>query len=270
MKTRFRPIRSAALAALALTTFAACDDDSTGILMADVSVDVSSLAFETLDVDFGAGLTQTVVVRNGGDRPALIGPATVTGSAAADFVVDGGSAPTTLAAGESMELSIAFDPNGTGTRTGTLALSVENGTAIAVALSGTGADFTYRQVDRIGIPTLNTVFNHPPQFSKTDYNTASPSVDVATYTSLFETVLGAVANPDPSATAALLLPDALPVSLGVSTTAFASLTGRDLADDAVDVALMVTVGIESLHSDNVDSNDRAFLAAFPYLADPHG
>ena len=173
-----------------------------------------------------------------------------------------------IGAGATLEVGIAFDPTTAGTRTAELTIPVENGMDLMISLSGTGGDFSYRQVDRVGIPTLNTVFNHPPQFSKTDYNTASPSADVSAYTSLFETVLGAVANANPSATAALLLPDALPVSLAAETR-FGTLTGRDLDDDAVDVALTVTVGIEALHSDNVDANDVAFRSDFPYLADPH-
>ncbi len=124
----------------------------------------------------------------------------------------------------------------------------------------------YRQVDRMGIPALNTVFNHPPVFSKTDYNTAGPDGDLAAYTGLFETVLGAVANADPTATAALLLPDELPVSLGETVSNFAALTGRKPADDATDVALQVVVGVASLQSDNVDANDVPFLTSFPYLA----
>lgn len=265
-----RHLRRLGVAALAVFTLAACDDDTTIPIMADVSADVSALQFETLDVDFGPGLAQTLTIRNDGDQSAMVGPASLRGSAAADFMIEGGSAPTTLAGGESMEIVVTFDPRALGSRSSTLEIPVQNGTALMLSLSGSGADYTFAQVDRVGIPTLNTVFNHPPQFSKTDYNTASTAADVEAYTGLFETVLGAVANPNPSATAALLLPDALPVSLGVSVNAFGSLTGRDLADDAVDVALTVTVGIESLHSDNVDSNDRAFLTAFPYLADPNG
>ena len=124
----------------------------------------------------------------------------------------------------------------------------------------------YRQVDRMGIPALNTVFNHPPAFSKTDYNTAGPDGDVAAYTGLFVTVLGAVANADPAATAAVLLPDELPVSLGQTVSNFAALTGRKPADDGTDVALQVVVGIAALQSDNVDANDVPFLTSFPYLA----
>ena len=143
---------------------------------------------------------------------------------------------------------------------------------IEISVRGRAARFQYRQVDRIGIPALNTVFNHPSGiagFDKTAYNVAAPSGDLATYTGQFEIVLGAVGNADPQATAALLLPDELPVSLGAAPTAFAQLTGRTLSDDATDVALFVTVGIAALQSDNVDANDKAFRTVFPYVAEPH-
>lgn len=248
---------------------AACDDDSIAPAVPDVDVDAAALEFGALDVDFGPGLARSVTVTNRGTSEASLGTPTLSGTAATQFTLEGPMAATTLGAGASLELTVSFDPSSVGTRTARLEIPVEGRDALSVELTGEGADFVFRQVDRVGIPTLNTVFNHPPQFSKIDYNRASPSQDVASYTALFETVLGAVANPDPAGTAALLLPDALPVSLA-GATHFGTLTGRDLADDAVDVALSVTVGIASLKSDNVDANDRAFLAEFPWLAPPHG
>lgn len=262
-----RTLRTLA-AILAVAAFAACDDETTGPMVAMVSVDAQAIDFGTLDVDFGAGLSQMVTITNDGSSAVSILAPAITGSAAPEFTLTAPSASTMVAAGSTLQLEVAYDPSSTGSGSAQLEIPVEGGTTLMVSLTGTGADYSFRQVDRVGIPTLNTVFNHPPAFSKVDYNTASPSGDLATYTGRFETVLGAVANADPSATAALLLPDALPVSLSGATN-FGTLTGRDLADDAVDVALSVTVGIESLKSDNVDSNDVAFLAGFPYLAQPN-
>lgn len=255
-------------ALVAVAALTACEDDTTGPMTPMVDVDAQSLDFGALDIDFGPGMSRMVTVTNSGSEPVTIQPSTVDGAASAAFQVDGLASAMTLAGGGSLDLVVTFDPMGTGANSALLTIPVTGGNSLMVNLSGTGADYSYRQVDRVGIPTLNTVFNHPPAFSKVDYNTASPSDDLATYTARFETVLGAVANADPSATAALLLPDALPVSLSGATN-FGTLTGRDLADDAVDVALSVTVGIESLKSDNVDSNDVAFLGSFPYLAQPN-
>lgn len=144
------------------------------------------------------------------------------------------------------------------------------------ALLGNGdhdSGATFTQVDRMGIPTLNTVFNHPSPvagFSKPDYNRASPEDDLASYQSRFETVLGAVRNEDPEAATEFLLPDELPVKLGTESD-FAQLNGRRLQDDAVDIALFLVVGdsLAALHSDHVDANDVAFMQEFPYLAAPH-
>jgi len=132
---------------------------------------------------------------------------------------------------------------------------------------------TYRQVDRTGIPGINTIFNHPPDLSKVDFNKTGPENDSANYTAQFELVLRAVANDSSAATAtaAALLPDELPVNLASVVSDFAMLDGRRLADDAVDVglALIIDSSLSSLYSDNVDVNDVPFLTSFPYLAPPN-
>jgi len=178
-----------------------------------------------------------------------------------------------VAAGSARQIEVGFAPKGLGQKAARIVISTNDPSEprIEVSVMGRGASFQYTQVDRKGIPTLNTVFNHVSgigSFGKKPYNIAAPSSDLATYRAQLELVLGAVANPNPAATAALLLPDELPVSLGAATS-LATLTGRALADDAVDVALSVTVGVPGLQSDNVDANDKAFLATFPYVAAPH-
>ncbi len=255
----------------ALTLVAACDEGDAPFepAVATVTVGQASVSFGDQEVELGSTGPRTVTLTNTGTLSVLLGSARLVGSGAADFGIRAAPSGTTLAPGASVDVAVTFDPSDEGAREAALEIDTDAAGTLSVGLVGTGARFTYRQVDRVGIPALNTVFNHPPQFSKTDYNTASPADDVATYTGLFETVLGAVANPDPSATAALLLPDELPVSLGASATSFAQLTGRAPADDAVDVALSVVVGVESLQSDNVDANDRAFPLTFPYLAGPN-
>ncbi len=267
--------RARALTALLLTTFvaAACDDSHNPTFPTTPVVlpDVASLDFGTLDSNFGPGQSFSASIMNMGSSAVMVGPLTIAGTHAADYMITSDVSARELAAGASMTVSLVFDPSGSGSREAAVIAPTndpETG-SVVFALRGMGGAFSYAQVDRMGIPTLNTVFNHPPQFSKTDYNVASPMADVSSYTGLFETVLGAVGNADPAATAALLLPDALPVDMSATTSAFASLTGRDLADDAVDVALTVTVGPTELHSDNVDANDVPFLSTFPYLAAPN-
>jgi hypothetical protein len=243
----------------------ACDDDGdpTGVA-ADLSLSAQTIDFGDVELNFGATGARTLTVMNSGGRPLNVSGYEITGP----FQIASGGMAGTLAAGGSATVAIVFAPGDAGTASGTLEITSDDPDepTVSVALSGNADSFQYTQVDRKGIPALNTVFNHPPAFSKTDYNTAGPDMDLATYRGQFETVLGAVGNEDPEGTAGLLLPDELPVSLGAATTAFATLTGRALADDAVDVALFVTVGIEELQSDNVDANDVAFLGEFPYLA----
>ena len=266
-----RTLRMSALALL-FTTLPACDDGDPVDAGPDPMIATSTdrLDFATLDVAFGAGAPMSVELRNDGAAVLTVSDVMLAGSAAGAFVYEGMGA-FVLAPGETRPLVVAFDPDAAGTAEAVLRIQSDDPTTstLEIDLVGEGASAPYRQVDRMGIPALNTVFNHPPVFSKTAYNTATPADDLASYRAQFETVLGAVANPDPVATAALLLPDELPVSLGAPTTRFAELTGRALADDAVDVALTVTVGVPALQSDNVDANDRAFSATFPYLATPN-
>lgn len=261
-------------AGLAVAVLAACDDTPTiPDPMPMLVVEASAMAFANTDPQVGSDEMIAIEARNDGDSDVSIFSVMLEGSDAADFSLDN-MAAVTLGAGESMTFNVGFMPAANGSKSvNVVFLSNDpNAERTEVALSGMAETFQYTQVDRKGIPALNTVFNHPSGtagFDKTLYNVSSPAGDVATYTSQFETVLGAVGNADPAATAALLLPDELPVSLGASPTAFASLTGRTLSDDATDVALFVTVGAPELQSDNVDANDLPFLTTFPYVAPPH-
>jgi hypothetical protein len=137
-------------------------------------------------------------------------------------------------------------------------------------------------VDRMGKPALNTVFMNPfgGDNQKDPYNMTAPSADVATWGGQFTAVLD-VFNETATAEAitGLLLPDVLHLdvaTLGKSTgTGFTGgpggiLNGRTLAEDVIDLELLVvTGGLEGhavLSTDNVDANDVAFPDSFPYLA----
>lgn len=269
----FRFGRTAVALTAVVAAFAGCDDDMLPpIDDPELSVTASAMAFAAADPFVGSDETITIEATNSGGAELSILTVGLEGADAAEFMLDD-TTPVTLDAGESATFTVSYDPMSVGAKAVTVAFTTNAPDGrTEVALTGVATAFAYTQVDRKGIPALNTVFNHPSGtagFDKTAYNTASPAGDVAAYTSQFETVLGAVGNADPSATAALLLPDELPVDLSASTTAFASLTGRRLEDDATDVALFVTVGDASLQSDNVDANDVAFRTAFPYVAVPH-
>lgn len=260
---------------LALLTLAAggCDDDEPAGPGTAPRADLELAATVFQDTDPNIGTDQNLVARvdNEGDAPLTLTSIRLQGSDAESFFFENGADEVTIDAGASHEIRVGFDPGEPGSKVAVLTIETndESRPILSATLTGQARRFSFEQVDRVGIPALNTVFNHPSgigPFDKTAYNRASPANDVESYTGLFETVLGAVANPDPSATAALLLPDELPVDLSAGTTAFGNLTGRALADDAVDVALTVTVGVAALQSDDVDGNDVPFRTDFPYVA----
>jgi len=144
---------------------------------------------------------------------------------------------------------------------------------------------TYSQEDQMGRPAVNTVF--VSSGSKDGFNTTIPSEQNAAFQGMFQANLmglsPAFANPgdmnalgqDAAAFTGLLATDVLNVSLDGTTTFYDGtnvLTGRTLADDVITVELLLIFGGEDfsenpgLSNDNVDANDKPFLASFPYLA----
>ena len=150
----------------------------------------------------------------------------------------------------------------------------------------TGPDFTgiYAQEDQMGRPAINTVF--VGMADKNAFNTTLPSNQGAAFQAKFEARLLAL-NPDYTTNAltftasqftTALATDVLTVSLIGTTTFFDGtnvLTGRALNDDVISTELLLIFGgpdgseKPGLSNDNVDSNDKSFLASFPYLATPH-
>ncbi len=128
------------------------------------------------------------------------------------------------------------------------------------------------QVERMGKPAINTVFNHTDP-TKDTYNRVEPSDDVADYTddvagtvSLIRQELGddmATADAYGATVAGLLLADT--IGYDTATTAdYSMLNGRALTDDVIDISYgVVTNG--ALTSDCV-ANDSSFQASFPYWA----
>jgi len=151
-------------------------------------------------------------------------------------------------------------------------------------MMSSGPDFsgTYVQKDQMARPAINTVFvaSGTP---KDNFNMTTPSMMAASYQSVFESRLLAL-NPGYTTNAlgqtaaqftGLLATDVLNVSKTATTTFFDGtnvLTGRTLADDVIDVELLLIFGGPSgtsnagLTSDHVNANDKAFTTSFPYLA----
>jgi hypothetical protein len=171
------------------------------------------------------------------------------------------------------------------------------GNSIGVfATTSTRSNGGWRQVDRMGRPAINTVFNGLILPSSSDYNGLEkdafnfqrPSKDRSTTKDNVETVLNAIggvlsansATPytdgEVDAIAGVLLPDELSITLG-SNAGFASgtslatlaLNGRKLGDDVIDAEFALLTNFVLTTGDGVGSNDRAFGSSFPYLAGPH-
>lgn len=142
---------------------------------------------------------------------------------------------------------------------------------------------TYTQNDQMGRPAVNTVFNSSAD--KNSFNTTVPSAMGAAFQTKFQNRLLAL-NPgyttnalgqNASTFTTLLATDVLNVKMSGTTTFFDGtnvLTGRALADDVIDTELLLIFGGSTgtsnpgLTKDNVNSNDKAFLSTFPYLAAP--
>jgi hypothetical protein len=154
----------------------------------------------------------------------------------------------------------------------------------------------WKQIDRMGRPAINTVFNGLILPASSDYNglekdafnAQRPSRDRFTTKDNVTTVLNAIGNVltangatpytagEVSAIGNVLLPDELTLTLGspagfASGTSLAtlSLNGRRLGDDVIDAEFALLTNFVITSGDGVNGNDKAFLGSFPYEAGPH-
>jgi hypothetical protein len=120
------------------------------------------------------------------------------------------------------------------------------------------------QIDRMGRPAINTVFNHGDD--KNVFNSITPNKDRATFEASFVSTLESFGHPSSEATtiAEILLPDLLTYDYS-SSAGF--LNGRKLTDDVIDIELnLVTNG--AVTTDGVGAHTD-LLGSFPYLGNPH-
>jgi len=147
---------------------------------------------------------------------------------------------------------------------------------------GINFEGTFVQQDQMARPAINTVFIAAGA-PKDAFNQAIPSQMGATYQQIFQARLLAL-NPGYTTNAlgmtanqftTLLSTDILNVDKTKPTTFFDGtnvLTGRALADDVINVELLLIFGgpdgsaNAGLTNDHVDANDKAFSNTFPYLA----
>lgn len=159
----------------------------------------------------------------------------------------------------------------------TVLVSCDNNDDASVDFSG-----TYVQKDQMARPAINTVFiaSGAP---KDAFNESIPSAMGAAYQSIFQSRLLALnagyttnaLGQTATQLTGLLATDVLNVKKTGTTTFFDGtnvLTGRALADDVIDVELLLIFGgpagtsNPTLTKDNVNANDKTFGTAFPYLA----
>jgi uncharacterized protein DUF4331 len=118
------------------------------------------------------------------------------------------------------------------------------------------------QVDRMGRPAINTVFNNHNDPGKDLYNIGRPRNDRRDYRAQFITVLETLGNDATRAgqLANFLLPDVLTYD---TSAAQGFPNGRRLSDDVIDIELgLLTNG--AVTTDCV-ANDSTFRNSFPYL-----
>ena len=112
-------------------TFAVQLDAALGIL----GISTTSVAFGNVPVNSPA--SQPVVLSSTGTVPVTVSAASLSGTG---FSISGASLPMTLAPGQTIALSVQFDPTASGATAGQLSLasSSSSGSSKVVGLSGTG------------------------------------------------------------------------------------------------------------------------------------
>lgn len=128
---------------------------------------------------------------------------------------------------------------------------------------------TVTQVDRFGLPAINTAFV-AADADKDVFNASAPANDnqfLPVASGVIQARYG-LTQSQADALADFALPDVQPLG---DLSGFPN--GRRLEDDVIDVELGLIFGVfgpsvPALASDGVDANDRSF-GAFPYLAGPN-
>ncbi|HJT58605.1 MAG TPA: DUF4331 family protein [Ktedonobacteraceae bacterium] len=125
---------------------------------------------------------------------------------------------------------------------------------------------TYYQVDRMGHPALNTVFNHGDD--KNLFNQIQPTQDRDLFEEKFEDVLESFGYDEAhaDAIAKILLPDILSYNYN-SNQGYANFNGRQLADDVIDISLTIVTNGQ-ITTDMVGPHTD-YLSVFPYVGVPH-
>jgi hypothetical protein len=153
----------------------------------------------------------------------------------------------------------------------------------------------YETLDQMGRPAINTVFNFFGSSDvKNSFNSILPSEGKAASSANFKGILNALQTYiflEPStfenilgvgnaALADVLSVDVVTCDLSKSPSSYATLNGRALDDDVIDVTLTLAFADQSeagadnpvkagVSTDYVGSNDKSHTNTFPYIATPH-
>ena len=169
-----------------------------------------------------------------------------------------------------LELPITATTGATASNTGTIQAWVSTSTAAG-------------QLDRMAIPAINTALI--PSDMKDAFNRGNPGTDAASFQATgkatIDTLRGAVdavlnspvgqqddgplGDLTSEQVAMALIPDIVTVDFSKDVV-FPN--GRRLTDDVIDTALQLVLNRTAGITDAVNTNDKAFGTAFPYLADP--
>ncbi len=209
---------------------------------------------------------------------------------------------STIAINDGDTESPSFRATQVGTYTATLTVSAEGETATST-VDITSNNVSYTQLDQMGRPGINTVFNFfGDGDTKNGFNLQLPK-DGAQNATAFKGILDAlqtyifldpstytnVLGLDNATTASVLGVDVLNCNKNAPSTYGPSdlsnivlfenvLNGRRLQDDVIDVTLILAffgdgntgnAVVPGVASDNVGANDVSFSDSFPYLATPH-
>jgi len=113
-------------------------------VVSTMSVSTTSIAFGSIPVNTAA--TQSVTLTSAGTWPLDINSVSLQG---AGFSVSGGTFPAKLSPGQSLALTVKFNPASAGSTAGSLIISSNSsaGTSIAVSLTGTGTQTSSPNTD---------------------------------------------------------------------------------------------------------------------------
>ncbi|MGA9671195.1 MAG: Ig-like domain repeat protein [Terracidiphilus sp.] len=147
-----------------------------------LSINAASIAFGSTNIN--TPLTQPVTLTSTGTAAVTVNSAVVTG---AGFAVSGSTLPTTLTPGQTVTLSVEFDPATAGAATGQLTVkstSSTNGTAV-IGLTGTGlavayvVDLSWDAPSASEVPVAGYAIYRAPSGSST-YQLLNSSIDAET------------------------------------------------------------------------------------------